>query len=169
MTFNDAMHDFQKIEYELRELFGAATQSMIKDTLDNFCNCTHSKTKDSVMTIKHQSLINKILDPIGNEICRSILYMLIDKPHTSYEIIENLGIPSTTGYRKIEQLIDAGLLIETGQKNSDYGRPANYLVTLYRGFSMQVVQNKVILNLIVSKEIMHQSSIICIICNLRCK
>ena len=81
-----------------------------------------------------------ILDMLGDKDYRKILDMLIDKSMTSYEILNKIDIPQASAYRKIEALVNAGLLVEDEKIQGNSGRPAVKLATLYHGLDMNVVK-----------------------------
>jgi len=61
-------------------------------------------------------------------------------------------------YRKIDALVRAGLLVEDGNVlQSETGRPAVRLTTLYRGLDMNIIKNRVTVEVKISKNIAHIS------------
>lgn len=71
---------------------------------------------------------DEVLSALGDSDCRALLEQLADGPLTAGELSRTSGIPSSTLYRKMERLVDSGLVAE-GTKVSTGGRNA----TLYEG------------------------------------
>ncbi|WP_435061981.1 ArsR/SmtB family transcription factor [Halobaculum sp. EA56] len=70
---------------------------------------------------------DRLLATLGDGDCRAVLRQLADGPQTAEELAEGCEIPSTTLYRKLDDLVASGLVAE-GTKVSTGGRNAS----LYR-------------------------------------
>lgn len=83
---------------------------------------------DSEAVISAESEITDLLDVLDDPDCRAVLEVTGDEPLSAKEIVECCEIPSSTAYRKIEQLVEAGLLREgirvrsSGKHASEYRR-----------------------------------------------
>ncbi len=53
---------------------------------------------------------NAVLTALEDDACRSILEAAQSEPLTATELSERCDVPTSTAYRKVEQLADAGLL-----------------------------------------------------------
>ena len=101
-----------------------------------------------------------VLEMLGDKDYRKILDLLIDKSLTPYEILKKIKMPQASAYRKIETLVNVGLLVED-EKISEYvGRPAIKLTTLYRGLDMSIVKNRVTVQVKISKNMLQKSTIL---------
>ena len=52
-----------------------------------------------------------VFDVLANEQCRTMLKNL-DRPKTASELVSTCALPRSTVYRKLEQMVDAGLLVK---------------------------------------------------------
>lgn len=69
---------------------------------------TRQEKEDTVTT----ECVQGVLDALDDEECRAILEATKQEALTAAEISETCDLPSSTAYRKIDLLADAGLLTE---------------------------------------------------------
>lgn len=80
-----------------------------------------------------ESEISEMLATLDDPDCRSVLEATGEDPLSAKEIVERCEIPSSTAYRKIEQLIDIGLLREqirvrsSGNHTREYRRSVDHV------------------------------------------
>ena len=86
------------------------------------------KKSDSRYFVKliNDELINLILGIMGDSESRKILGILISNELTIPEILKKSKVPKTSGYRKIENLILTGVIIETGRILSESKKVSKY-------------------------------------------
>lgn len=83
---------------------------------------------DSEEVIRSENEITDLLAALDDPDCRSVLEVTGDEPLSAKDIVERCDIPSSTAYRKIERLVDLGLLEEgirirsSGKHASEYRR-----------------------------------------------
>jgi predicted transcriptional regulator len=160
MTFTESMEDFAKLDDVLKEIFGGGSRGMLRSVLNNFCNLKKNiGRKDSLVILNDPKMTERILEMLGDKDYRKILDMLIDKSLTSYEILDKIDIPQASAYRKIDALVTAGLLVEDGKITGDIGRPAVKLATLYRGLDINIVKNKITVQVKISRNMLQKSTI----------
>lgn len=79
-------------------------------------------------TVRSEGEITELLTVLDDEDCREVLRATGDDPLSAKEIAEACDIPSSTVYRKVDRLVDAGLLHEgirirgSGKHASEYTR-----------------------------------------------
>lgn len=118
-----AMGEFEKVDYVLREFFGAGAEGLEKKFFDNLC-CIKSK-QDKIekrFTISDESISKLILESFSDKEMLKILNASIGEPWTVSEMIDKLDIPKTSAYRKINMLIETGLLVPIGYELTENRR-----------------------------------------------
>ena len=114
ISITQSMEQFQKIDAVLREFFGAGADGLEKKFLSNICK-TKTKSKTSNwFTIEDNAVNQTILESYGEDDKIRILNCVSDEPKIISEILSDCKIPQTSGYRKINSLINDGLLKEDG-------------------------------------------------------
>ena len=63
--------------------------------------------------VTNENICKNIQNMISDPIKHRIFSLLQEKPHITQDIIENLDIPFTSGYRKISALVRDGLIVES--------------------------------------------------------
>lgn len=79
-------------------------------------------------TVRAEGEITELLTVLDDAECREVLRATGEEPLSAKEIADACDIPSSTVYRKVERLVDAGLLHEgirirgSGKHASEYTR-----------------------------------------------
>ena len=159
ITLTESMEDFAKLDDVLKEIFGGGSRGMLRSVLNDFCSLKNKGKKDSLVILNNPKMTEMILNMLGDKDYRKILDMLIDKSLTPYEILDKIDIPQASAYRKIDALVNSGLLVEDGKISGKAGRPAIKLATLYRGLDINIVKNKVTVQVKISRNMLQKSTI----------
>ena len=97
MTIVDAIQDFNKFDAILREIFGAGADAIEYDILHKIFSLQSSKKGSSLISIETPDLAKAILETYGNPEKKLILSSAFNKPAPILDILENCGIPKSTG------------------------------------------------------------------------
>ena len=81
---------------------------------------TTIKPKDKI--IEKPDVVRNIMECMGDNDMALIMNDLIKKSKLVSEILKSCKLPQTSGYRKINQLVDAGLLVISGYKTAADGK-----------------------------------------------
>ena len=73
-------------------------------------------------TIDRGELKQRILAAIADEYSRKILHATIEAPMSASELTKRYEIPVTTVYRRIEELIEAGLIVSVKSGRTKEGK-----------------------------------------------
>lgn len=168
ITINQAILDFHKLDSVLREYFGAGADGLEKKIFETVCTLEKSKTNDQEwMTVEDQCLTRIILEAFGDEDKKQILTGLLEQPRIISEVLTICNIPQTSGYRKINWLIDNGLLTTHGFITTGDGKRVNKYTPVFENIKINIVKNKVTVKAQLNKESMNHSSLIPLIQNYR--
>ena len=168
ITINQAILDFHKLDSVLREYFGAGADGLEKKIFETVCTLEKSKTNDQEwMTVEDQFLTRIILEAFGDEDKKQILTGLLEQPLIISEVLTICNIPQTSGYRKINWLIDNGLLTTHGFITTADGKRVNKYTPVFENIKINIVKNKVTVKAQLNKESMNHSSLIPLIQNYR--
>ena len=98
------------------QVFRNVSPTSIFHAID-FIKKSRKKTEGNIqgwITIKKPELIEVITEAYFDSDKKNILRAVSDKPMTVREIFDICNLPTTLGYRKINSLIQSGLLIPVG-------------------------------------------------------
>jgi hypothetical protein len=96
------------------------------------------------VTIEDKLLTQTILEAFGDDDKKKILTTAIQQPLIVSAILEMCNLPQTSGYRKINALIDAGLLIPMGHATTTDGKKVSRYVSVFDNFKIDIIKNKII-------------------------
>ena len=164
MSLVPAIKDFNKFDSVLREFFGAGADGLETKFLQNLVKLEKAKnTNEEWITIQEQELARIILESFGDHDKKDILNSVLDKPRIVAGILKNCKIPQTSGYRKINSLIDVGLLIPNGHLITPDGKKVTKYETLFRNISIEIEKNYVKVKVQMKKNTIKNSSILQVI------
>lgn len=153
-------NDFPKLDLILREFFGEGAKGMERQLLQHIISVQLDKIEKKEWIAIEDSHINRIiLEAIGDDDKKNILNAVLDKPRIISEILEICKIPQTSGYRKVNNLIQNGLLIMNGHELTDDGRTINKYQPVFDNIQIHVEKNKVVVQVQLTKEYLDKSSI----------
>lgn len=101
----------------------------------------------------------KIFDFYGDPETRSILQCIMGRGQAVSEILKNSGVLKSPGYRKIENLLLNGLILESGKIITKQKRVSQYRC-IFDTFYAVINNDGLVLEGIVSPSIFNQSSIV---------
>ena len=153
-------NDFPKLDLILRECFGDGARGMEMQLLRHIISVQQSQIEDKEWVTIEDSHINRIiLEAIGDDDKKNILNAVLDKPRIISDILDICKIPQTSGYRKVNNLIQNGLLIINGCESTEDGRTINKYRPVFDNIQIHVKKNKVIVQVQLTKEYLDNSSI----------
>jgi hypothetical protein len=165
MSLNQAIEQFHKIDAVLREFFGAGADGLEKKFLDNVCKTNGKSKKGNWYCITDSVISGEILEAFGDEDKKMIINSVADEPKIISDILNTCKIPQTSGYRKTNALIKSGLLIINGYSETPDGRKINKYKALFDNVRINIVKNKIEIDIQLSQEHFEKSSILQVICN----
>ena len=161
INLTQSISDFSKLDNVLREFFGEGAEGLEKQFLENVVTVQESKSQDpNWISIEDPSLSKLILESFGDEDKKNILNTVLDESKIISEILENANIPQTSGYRKVNTLIDNGLLTIQGHITTHDGKKVNKYKSIFENVTINIEKNKVVVKVLLAKESIEKSSII---------
>ncbi|AFS81614.1 hypothetical protein NKOR_08815 [Candidatus Nitrosopumilus koreensis AR1] len=109
------------------------------------------------VTITNSKLIHFILDILGDDETRKMILYILKSEHTIPEIIKESGVPKTSGYRKIENLLINGFFIETGKILSE-SKKISKIQCVFQEILVDAKKEKLTVSGIVPKKIFEKST-----------
>jgi len=111
-----------------------------------------SKTLNSDwITIQDPSYAKLIFKALGDVDKENILNAVLDQPRIISEILQIAKIPQTSGYRKINALIDNGLLIVQGHVTIIDGKKVKKYRSIFENVEINIEKNKIDIKILPTK------------------
>jgi hypothetical protein len=166
MGFTQASADFGKLDSVLREFFGSGAEGIERQILEKIVNIEKSVNNEKRwVTLEDSHLIETMLKAIGDEDKKNIINAVIDKPLIISEILEISKIPQTSGYRKVNSLIENGILIPQGYVTTHDGKQVTMYKAIFENISITMEKNKVVVKVQPTMESIKDSSVMQIVCS----
>jgi hypothetical protein len=166
MGVAQAIKDFYKFDSVLREFFGAGADGLETKFLQNIIDLKQQKKgTDNWIVIKDQDLAKIFLESFADEDKKAIIGTVLDESLIIADILQNCKVPQTSGYRKINQLIDNGLLISNGYEIATDGKKIKKYGTMFDNVKMDIDRNVVVVKIQLKESSSSQSSILQVITN----
>jgi hypothetical protein len=160
IEFKEAIEDFQKLDSVLREFFGSRAEYIEKQIIDDIVTLEESKQqKRKWITITNAALIKLVLESIGDEDKKNILNAVLDESRIISDVLEISNIPQTSGYRKINGLIQNGMLVPHGFLIARDGKKITKYKSVFENINIEIVKNKVFVRVLPSEESIAKSAI----------
>jgi hypothetical protein len=162
INLTQSIEDFTKLDSVLREFFGEGAEGLEKQFLENIVTIEQeSKTQNpNWVAIEDAYLAKLILGSFGDEDKKNILNSVLDEPRIISDILEIAKIPQTSGYRKVNYLIDNGLLIVQGHITTHDGKKVSKYKSIFENVTINIEKNKVVVKVLLAKESIENSSVI---------
>ena len=156
-----AIKDFHKLDSVLREFFGADADRLEQKFLKNIVSIEKSKQSHSNwVQIKDQELSKIFLESFADSDKRLIIGSVMDESLIISDITKKCQIPQTSGYRKINFLINNGLLVSSGFEFTQDGKKVKKYETIIDNVIMEIVKNSVSVKIKLKKSLLNESSIL---------
>ena len=156
-----AIKDFHKLDSVLSEFFGAGADGLEQKFLQNVIGIEKSKRFNSNwVEIKDPELSKIFLESFADKDKKAILGAVMDKPLIIAKILESSKIPQTSGYRKINFLIDNGLLVSNGFELTHDGKKVKEYESIFENIKVDIVKNNITVKVQLKNTLLKNSTII---------
>ena len=160
LSLTQSVKEFPKLDLVLREHFGKGADGIEEKFFKNLCTlCPTPKDKEKMktskknwITITDTQLTGKILEAFGDEDKKRIISSVNEEPKIVYDILKESKIPQTSGYRKINSLIDNGILIIDGYMETKDGKKVNKYRTAFRNIHINIMKNEITVDIQVDSK-----------------
>jgi hypothetical protein len=152
---------FPKLDSVLREFFGDGVEGIEKQFLQHMIEIEKTQKENKEwLTIEDKHLTKLILESIGDDDKKNIMNVVLDQSKIISDILETCKIPQTSGYRKINSLIEDGFLIVNGYQVTRDGKRVNKYMPIFKNIRIQIEKNKVLVQVQLTKESISNSVIL---------
>lgn len=162
MSLTQAIEEFDKLDLVLREFFGKGADGIEKKIFENVFQTKSKKSKGNWHTITDSQINSKILQAFGDPEKKKILESVSDSPKIIADILQECEIPQTSGYRKINGLIDDGLLTVAEIIVKD-NKKINKYVCVFSNVKINIEKNNVVIDVQLTEDQQKTSTILQII------
>ena len=143
ISWNQSLEEFEKLDFVLKELFGnVGAKGLEHRFCESIFNSKAKKTNDSWVTISDAGINSIIIQTFGDLEKKKIIDSAMETPKIIYEIIKECGLPQTSGYRKVNQLIYDGFLIPMEFEVKENKKIFKY-ICVFKNLKIEINSNKI--------------------------
>ncbi|KAF6247419.1 hypothetical protein C6990_02840 [Nitrosopumilus sp. b3] len=159
-----SIEEFDKLDLVLREFFGKGADGIEKKIFENIFQTKSKKSKDPWYTLSDSYVNEIILQAYGDMEKKKIIESVSESPKIINDILKDCQLPRTSGYRKINSLIDDGLIYQSDQIIVD-NKKINKYACAFTNLKINIEKNKLTVDVQLSESDIAKSSIFQIILN----
>ena len=156
MSIKLSIEHFQKFTNVLKKNSQIDIIKFEKDCINKILKIKKRDDKYNV-TIINSAMTDLILDLFSESETRKIISSLLENEYTIPQILKESKVPKTSGYRKIENLILNGFIIESGKVLSKSKKISN-LQCVFQEIKLDIKKEKITVIGTVSKKMFEKST-----------
>ncbi|NOQ44648.1 MAG: transcriptional regulator [Nitrosopumilus sp.] len=157
MSIKLSIEHFENLHNILKNNLSIDIEAFEKSCVDKIIKVSRTKNNYTVKIID-KKLSEKILDFFGDPETRCILMSLMTKSLTISEILKISNVLKSPAYRKIENLLLNGLILESGKILKNKKRISQYFC-VFDKVHVIIKNNELVVEGIINPSIFNQSSI----------
>ena len=159
LTFQDVFNKFDRMQGVLQK-FESDLKDIEDNILRNFLTIEKSTTTETWITIRDKHLAETILKTCADADKKMILDFTRDHSETIPKILNLCNLPNTSGYRKMNQLIEDGFVVPTGLAESFEGKRAILYKSVIQKIQININKDRIVTSISVPKEVLRSSQVI---------
>ncbi|MEK0319402.1 MAG: transcriptional regulator [Nitrosopumilus sp.] len=156
MSIKLSIEHFQKFTNVLKKNSNIDVKRFEKDCIDKIIKVKKRDNRYNV-TIVNTFVTDLILELFSESETRKIISTLLENEYTIPQILKESKVAKTSGYRKIENLIINGLVIESGKVLSE-SKKIFKLQCVFQEIKIDIKKEKITVNGVVSKKMFEKST-----------
>jgi hypothetical protein len=155
-----SIKNFNKFDSVLREFFGAGADGLEQEFLKNIVNIEKTKlSSPDWLQIKDAELSKIFLESFADQDKKAIISAVMDESLIISKILEKCQIPQTSGYRKINLMINSGLLVANGFEEASDGKKIKKYETIFNNVKVDLVKSNIAVKIQLKHSLLRESSI----------
>lgn len=159
-TLVESIREFQTLDATLREFFGQGADAIEEDFSDRLISLNSSSKGGRWIRIENRELGEEIVDTYGNRDKRAIISAAFQKPAVILDILDATGIPKSSGYRIINELVEDGFLTEAGFAETSDGKKVSKYTALFEKIRIELDTRGSIVEVLLKENILEGSQIV---------
>ena len=159
ISLTQAITNFDKLDVVLREFFGRGADGLETKFFESIFQTKTKKSKDKWYTLYDSRINSIILQAFGDSDKKKILEYVSGTPKIIYDILSDCDLPQTSGYRKINSLIDDGLLLPSGYIVKD-NKKINKYVCVFNNLKINIEKSKITIDVQLSDVYRQESTVL---------
>ncbi|MGA9166385.1 MAG: hypothetical protein WB053_03305 [Nitrososphaeraceae archaeon] len=160
MSMAESIMNFYTLDATLREFFAAGADVIEEDFAKKLFSISSGAKGKQWITIENKDLAQLIFEAYGDREKSLILETAFKKPAVILEILDATGIPSSSGYRIINRLVQDGLLTEVEFAETSDGKKVSKYTALIERVRFEIDKKGLVVQVLLRENILNESQIV---------
>lgn len=157
--FEEIFNKYDDMRRSLHQ-FETDLKNIEDNVLRNFLTIEKTIKNDILILVRDKHLAEIILKTFADGDKKTILDFTRDQSETVPRILSLCNLPNTSGYRKMNQLIDDGFVVPVGLAESFEGKRAILYKSLIQKIQITINRGSILTAIVVPKEALRSSQVI---------
>jgi uncharacterized protein YfbU (UPF0304 family) len=158
VKFSDLFNKYDEVK---NSLFEFECELIEDEILREFLTVEEEPvSSEEWLVIKNKQLTERILKTFADVDKKLILDLTRDSAETIPKILSLCNLPNTSGYRKMNQLVEDGFVIAVGLSETFEGKRALVYKSIIQKIQIIINKNEIYAKLLVPKDILTSSQIV---------
>ncbi len=158
ISVQESIKDFQKLDAILRETFGIKADKIERDFISKIIWIEKINSIPWLVT-DDLKICGIILESFGDPYKRTILDNIHEKEEVPLSMQNGTKVPQASRYRRINELVNKGLIVETGFSSSGEGRRAGKYTSILDKLKIDIVGTTALIKMRIKDEFIKTSFI----------
>lgn len=160
MSMAESIMNFYTLDATLREFFAAGADVIEEDFAKKLFSISSGAKGKQWITIENKDLAQLIFEAYGDREKSLILETAFKSPAVILEILDATGIPSSSGYRIINRLVQDGLLTEVEFAETSDGKKVSKYTALIERVRFEIDIKGLVVQVLLRENILNESQIV---------
>jgi hypothetical protein len=160
MSMAESIMNFYTLDATLREFFAAGADVIEEDFAKKLFSISSGAKGKQWITIENKDLAQLIFEAYGDREKSLILETAFKSPAVILEILDATGIPSSSGYRIINRLVQDGLLTEVEFADTLDGKKVSKYTALIERVRFEIDKKGLVVQILLRENILNESQIV---------
>jgi hypothetical protein len=160
MSMAESIMNFYTLDATLREFFAAGADVIEEDFAKKLFSISSGAKGKQWITIENKDLAQLIFEAYGDREKSLILETAFKSPAVILEILDATGIPSSSGYRIINRLVQDGLLTEVEFAETSDGKKVSKYTALIERVRFEIDKKGLVVQILLRENILNESQIV---------
>ncbi len=156
MSIKLSIEHFHKFTSVLKKNSNVNVKKFERECINRIIKIKKNNDK-YILTIIDSNLSDLVLELFGDMETRKIISSLLEKEFTIPQILKESKVPKTSGYRKIENLIINGIIIESGKILSE-SKKIFKLQCIFQEINLDMKKEKIVVKGVISQKMFEKST-----------
>jgi len=150
----EVIEDWDKIYDILQEQYSGGATKITSKYIAKISQTNSSKRKEGNNVVDNPKTVKKIMRVLGDVDSSKVINYLLFNTSTIQNIAKKMRIPTTSGYRKIDEMIELGMIVENGYVISkSTGRKIKKYTSPFKSISIVIDKSTPMIDFVPKKDL----------------